>query len=135
MSDERPIRSERPIQFIDIKNPSRLWGPRPYNAQYGANGIPKLYMSLAKQVGNPDTANAIITVIEHGDGEIEYEYECLCAACGLINEAYDETVEQVVDVNVYGKPEPGTYYVKFWVQKYGGYFDPPDYDAGLEIAE
>lgn len=134
MSDEDHLEA-RTLVFFSVDDPPYLYGPRAYNAKAGEDGMPRFDMTLAKRKGNIEKADAAITVVEYGDGEIEFEYECLCPACHLMNEDSEEAMKGPVDYNVYGKPEPGTYYVRFWVEEYGGYFEPKDYDVGLEIAE
>jgi hypothetical protein len=122
------------IRWTNVDQPEFLWGPRPYSARTGAGGIPRFDMTIPRKVGNGEKAEMMIEVVEYGEGEIEYVTTCLCAACFEIQENPD-VIDAVVDKNVYGKPEPGIYYVKHWVEEYGGYFEPAEYDGGLEIAE
>lgn len=121
------------IQFESMDEPSKLYGPA-VNAGAGANGVPVVNVTVPIRVGDPDRASAMVEVIEHGDGEIEYIFTCLCDTC----QELDGTgiPDYLFECNVYGKPIPGVYYIRAWHSvSPAGPWGPSEHDGGLEIAE
>lgn len=121
-----------PVSKVTWETGELIGSPAQYEKS-AEDAIPRFDFTVPVREGHPDTADIVVEVSEHGDGEIDYNIQCLCHACQLLD--YDLEFLELFRPNVYGKPTPGVYYLKAWYAHYPATISgPEEWESGWEIA-